>query len=294
MYNLEELIQFVGLYSNKMKAKTLKFFMVLISAGIITACGSSQAKKEDKYFAMTGQDLLAEGDKNLEGASYEVAVQHYEAIEARFPHTSLAEQAKLNKIYAHYHDRQHAKALTEIQEFIRLYPNHESVDYLYYMQGLINFDRARSILDKLLPPDRSKVDQNQMRDSLESFMIVVNRYPDGQYAEDAAKRIVYLRNLLAEAEIHKAEFYMERHAYIGAINRAQYVLDNYDATTSISNALYIQAKAYGKLNLPELAEKSVSVLRHNFPYDARLPEFGFSNTPNVPATVVEEVDIAQE
>jgi len=275
-----------------MKAKTLKFFMVLISAGIITACGSSQAKKEDKYFAMTGQDLLAEGDKNLDGASYEVAVQHYEAIEARFPHTSLAEQAKLNKIYAHYHDRQHGKALTEIQEFIRLYPNHESIDYLFYMQGLINFDRARSILDKLLPPDRSKVDQNQMRDSLESFMAVVNRYPDGEYAEDSAKRIVYLRNLLAEAEIHKAEFYMERHAYIGAINRAQFVLDNYDATTSVSNALYIQAKAYQALNLPELAQKSVLVLRHNFPYDARLAEFGLPNTPN--AVVVEDIDITEE
>ncbi len=262
-----------------MKAKTLKFFMVLISAGIITACGSSSVKKEDKYFVMTGQDLLAEGDKNLEGASYEVAVQHYEAIEARFPHTSLAEQAKLNKIYAHYHDRQHDKALKEIVEFTRLYPNHESIDYLFYMQGLINFDRARSILDKLLPPDRSKVDQNQMRDSLASFMTVVEKYPDGEYAEDSAKRIIYLRNLLAEAEIHKANFYLERHAYVGAINRAQYVLDNYDATTSVSTALYIQAKAYQALGLPELSEKVVDVLRFNFPYDARLPEFGHANTP---------------
>ena len=273
-----------------MKAKTLKFFMVLISAGIITACGSSsQAKKEDKYFAMTGQDLLAEGDKNLDGASYEIAVQHYEAIEARFPHTSLAEQAKLNKIYAYYHDRQHDKALVEIGEFVRIYPNHESIDYLYYMQGLINFDRARSILDKLLPPDRSKVDQNQMMQSLESFRVVVERYPDGEYAEDSAKRIIYLRNLLAEAEIHKAEFYMERHAYVGAINRAQYVLDNFDATTSVSNALYIQAKAYQALNLPELSQKSIDVLRHNFPYDARLSEFGYANTPNASVVVDEEV-----
>ncbi len=272
-----------------MKAKTLKFFVVLISAGILTACGSSSAKKDDKYYAMTGQELLEEGNKNLEGSSYEIAVQHYEAIEARFPHTVLAQQAKLNKIYANYNDRQFDQALKGIDEFIKLYPNHESIDYLFYLQGLINFDRAKSILDKLMPPDRSKIDQRQMRDSLASFMIVVDRYPDGEYAEDAAKRIIYLRNLLAQAEIHKANFYYDRHAYVGAINRAQYVLDNYDATTSVSNALYIQAKAYEALGLPELAQKSIDVLRFNFPYDARLPEFGYQNTPSVQPDEVVEV-----
>lgn len=274
-----------------MKAKTLKFFTVLISAVVITACGSTSSKKEDKYFAMTGQDLLTEGNKSLDGASYEIAIQHYEAIEARFPHTSLAEQAKLNKIYAHYHDRQHDKALAEIDEFVRLYPNHNSVDYLYYMQGLINFDRARSILDKMLPPDRSKIDQNQMHESLKSFMIVVERFPDGDYAEDSAERIIYLRNLLAEAEIHKANFYLERHAYVGAANRAQYVLDHYDATTSVSNALYIQAKAYKELGLVELAQKSLDLLRHNFPYDARLSEFGYTITPS--GAVIEQAVIEE-
>lgn len=261
-----------------MKAKTLKFFTVLISVGVLAACGSTSAKKDDKYYAMTGQDLLAEGNKNLDGASYEIAVQHYEAIEARFPHTSLAEQAKINKIYAHYHDRQFDKALSEIDEFTKLYPNHENIDYLYYLQGLINYDRAKSILDKMLPPDRSKVDQSQMRDSIRSFMIVIKYFPNGDYAEDSAARIVYLRNLLAEAEIHKANFYLERHAYVGAANRAQHVLDNYDATSSVADALYIQAKAYQGLNLPDLAQKSIEVLRYNFPNDQRLSEFGFSNT----------------
>lgn len=274
-----------------MKAKTLKIFMILITAGVISACGSTSAKKDDKYYAMTGQDLLEEGNKNLEGASYEVAVQHYEAIEARFPNTSLAEQAKLNKIYAHYHNRDHDKALTEIDTFIRLYPHHESIDYLYYMQGLINFDRARSILDKLLPPDRAKIDQNQMKESLQSFMTVIERYPDGDYAEDSAERVIYLRNLLAEAEIHNAKFYLNRHAYVGAANRAQYVLDNYDATTSVSDALYIQAKAYQALDLDELSQKSLAVLLHNFPYDKRLVEFGYTITPTgavLTESVVEE------
>lgn len=261
-----------------MKAKTLKFFTVLISVGVLAACGSTSAKKDDKYYTMTGQDLLAAGNSNLDGASYEVAVQHYQAIEARFPHTSLAEQAKLNTIYAHYHDRQYDKALAEIDEFVKVYPNHENIDYVYYLQGLINFDRAKSILDKMLPPDKSKVDQRQMRNSLQSFMTVIQNYPDGDYAEDSAARIVYLRNLLAEAEIHKANFYLERHAYVGAANRAQYVLDNYDATTPIADALYIQAKAYQGLNLPDLAQKSIALLQHNYPNDARLAEFGALNT----------------
>lgn len=254
-----------------MNRKILKVFAVIASVAVLAACGTP-AKKEDKYRLMTANELLDEGTKNLQGSNYEISVQHFDMIESRFPYSRLAEQAKLNKIYAHYHDRQNDKALAEIASFIELYPNHPNVDYVWYMKGILNYDRARSILDKMLPPDRSKIDQHQLRESLEAFLVVVERYPEGPYAEDSAQRIVHLRNLLAQAEIHIANFYYERQAYVGAANRAQYVIDNYDETPFLAEALAIQVKSYRALGLEELANKSYRLLQHNFPYSPHFTE----------------------
>ncbi len=254
-----------------MNRKLLKVFAVVASVAVLAACGTP-SKKGDKYRLMTATELLDEGTKNLQGSNYEISVKHFDMIESRFPYSRLAEQAKLNKIYAHYHDRQNDKAMEEIGAFLELYPNHPHADYVWYMAGIINYDRARSIVDKMLPPDRAKVDQRQLRKSLEAFLVVVQEYPDGPYAEDAAQRIIHLRNLLAQAELNIANFYFERDAYVGAANRAQYIIDNYDETPVLSDALYLQVKAYRALGLDELATKSYRLFEHNFPYDPRLQE----------------------
>ncbi len=239
---------------------------VLVLA-ILAGCGTP---KEDKFRTMTATQLLSKGQEHLSSGNYVFSVEHFDMVEARFPHSNLAEQAKLNKIYAYYGDRKHDEALAEIDSFVTLYPNHPHVDYVWYMKGVINFDRARSILDKLLPPDRTKIDPRQLNESLDAFLYVIENYPHGPYAEDSAKRAIYLRNLLAESEIHIANFYYERDAYVGAVNRAQYVLDNYDETPSLADALYIQVKAYRKLGLDQLAEDRLRIMELNFPADNRL------------------------
>lgn len=250
-----------------MNKKLRNRISLLVAVAILAGCGSP---KEDKFRTMSANQLLTQGKEHLSSGNYVFSVEHFDLVEARFPYSNLAEQAKLNKIYAFYGDRKHDEALAEIDSFVTLYPNHPHVDYAWYMRGVINFDRARSILDKLLPPDRTRIDSKQLTDSLNAFLYVVENYPDGPYAEDSAKRAVYLRNLLAQSEIHIANFYYERDAYIGAANRAQYVLDNYDETPSLADALYIQVKAYRKLGMDSVAEDRLRIFRHNFPEDNRL------------------------
>ena len=249
-----------------------KFLRLFVSTLVIVGLSSCSTPREDRIKRMSAVQLLEEGDREVKSGNYKSSVDHFNAVEARFPHSSLAEQAKFNKIYALYHDRNFDEALREIDDFMKLYPNHPDIAYAWYMQGLINFDRARSILDKLMPPDRSKIDQQQMTDSLNSFLHILEHYPDSVYADDSAKRVVYLRNTLAESEMHIAEFYFKRKAYVGAANRAQYVLDHYDHTPSLSDALYLQVRAYRELGLTDLAENRLALLRHNFPQDSRLAE----------------------
>ncbi|OYQ75215.1 outer membrane protein assembly factor BamD [Wohlfahrtiimonas sp. G9077] len=249
--------------------KTVLHCSVLLSTMLLIV-GCSSTKKEDRYRMMSGSDLLQEGRSSLDGGSYKESIERFDVIEARFPQGSYAEQAKLNKIYAYYLNRDHKEALQEADNFIKLYPNHPHVDYAWYMKGLVNFDKARSIIDKFLPPDHTKVDQKQLTDSMEAFLVILDKYPNSVYAEDAAKRVIYLRNTLAQSEIHIANFYMQRKAYVGAANRAQYVIDNYDGSPAVQEALVIQVKAYRALGLDNMANDRLRILQKNYPNYAGL------------------------
>lgn len=244
--------------------KTVLHCSVLLSAMLLIV-GCSSTKKEDRYRMMSGSDLLQDGRSSLEGGSYKESIERFDVIEARFPQGSYAEQAKLSKIYAYYLNRDHKEALAEADEFIKLYPNHPSTAYAWYMKGLVNFDKARSIIDKFLPPDHSKVDQKQLKDSLEAFLVVLDKYPQSPYAGDSEKRVVYLRNILAQSEIHIANFYMKKKAYVGAANRAQYVIDNYEGAPSVQDALAIQVQAYTALGLKDMADDRLRILQLNYP-----------------------------
>ena len=244
--------------------KTVVHCSVLLSAMLLIV-GCSATKKEDRYRMMSGSDLLQEGKNSLEGGSYKESIERFDVIEARFPQGSYAEQAKMNKMYAYYLNRDHKEALEEANDFIKLYPNHPNTAYAWYIKGLVNFDKARSIIDKFLPPDHSKVDQKQLTESLEAFLVILDKYPNSIYAEDSAKRVTYLRNILAMSEIHIANFYMERKAYIGAANRAQYVIDNYDGAPAVQEALAIQVRAYRALGLEDMANDRLRILQMNYP-----------------------------
>ncbi|MEJ2645058.1 MAG: outer membrane protein assembly factor BamD, partial [Gammaproteobacteria bacterium] len=134
--------------------------------------------------------------------------------------------------------------------------------------GLINYSRGRSLVDRFLPRDLSERDPDYARKAFYDFQKVVKNYPNSRYAGDAKQRMVYLRNVMAKYEINVADYYMRRGAYLAAANRAEYVLKNYEQTTSVPQALVIAVKAYRKLNLTRLAGDTLRVLELNFPKEA--------------------------
>ncbi len=239
-------------------------YLVISVLPFLFACSNLESK-QDRLQKKSAYTLLREGKENVSGGQYTQAIDYFNIAEARFPQGALAEQVKLEKIYTHYLNRKPDLALQEADRFLKMYPDHPHADYVWYMKGLINFDRARSIVDRLLPPDQSKIDTQQLSQSLKDFEYLVQNYPDGLYTADAAKRIVHLRNTLAKAEMHVADYYMRRHAYIAAANRAQYVIDNFDQTPSVRDALLLQIAAYKALNLPQQAQDRERILRLNFP-----------------------------
>jgi outer membrane protein assembly factor BamD len=171
----------------------------------------------------------------------------------------------LDLAYAHFKSQQPENALSTLDRFIRTYPAHPNVDYAYYLKGLVNYEQNLGFLEKVMPARVRDRDQSVARDSFMDFSELLRRFPDSRYVPDARQRMVFLRNNLAAYEIAVAEYYMRREAFIAAANRARYALEVYPNTPESPEALVVLHKAYTELELPELAEGSMTTLALNYP-----------------------------
>ncbi len=213
----------------------------------------------------TEQQLYELAQSNLRSSNYSQAIERLQLLESRFPFGRYAEQAQLEIIYAYYMSFQPEAARSAADRFIRLHPEHANVDYAYYVSGLAAFNRDIGFLDRLFNLDASKRDVSAAREAFVDFSQLVTRFPDSPYAPDARQRMIFLRNLLASAEINVAEFYLRRQAYIAAANRARYVVENYPQTPVVGDALAMMIECYQRLEMHEAANDTLRVLALNFP-----------------------------
>ncbi len=249
-----------------MKAMTLiRDAIGLVLALTLVAGCASWGKEQDKTRDWSAERLYQEAKLNMDIGDYETAIDYYQKLESRFPFGMLAQQAQLDIAYAYYKFDEPASAIAAADRFIKLHPRHPNVDYAYYLKGLVHFSQGRTFFDRFFPRDMSRRDPGAARDSFEAFSELVRRFPNSKYAEDASQRMVYLKNMLAQHEIHIANYYMRRGAYVAAANRARYVVENFQRTPAIPDALAVMAKAYTVMGLDELASDSVRVLRLNYP-----------------------------
>jgi len=218
----------------------------------------------DPLAGLSAAEIYTRAKERLEAEDYTQAIEFYETLESRYPFGDHATQAQLDVIYAYYLYEEPESASAAADRFIKLNPRHPSVDYAYYMKGLINFGLRDTIIDKLYTRDLADYDESIMQQSYKDFSILVNRYPDSKYSRDATQRMVFLRNQLARVELKAAEFYVSKKAWVGAAKRAQSILESYQGSTSVKRALEIQVLAYQNLHLDELAADTQRILEYNF------------------------------
>jgi len=241
--------------------KTIASFLTILA---LSACSYFE-EKEDLTEKWPAERLYAEARGALDAGSYDKAVELYEKLEARFPFGTYGQQAILDLAYAYHKNDEPDAAISTAERFIKLYPQNAHVDYAYYLKGLTNFQRGKGFTERVISLDESQRDPASSLRAFEDFSELVKRYPDSQYAEDAKLRMTYLRNILAEHEIHVAHYYMRRGAFVAAANRARYVVERYPRTPSIPDALVIMAKAYKVMELTELSTDALRVLELNYP-----------------------------
>ncbi len=236
--------------------------LLLLSSLLLDACATRDKTQEALSSAAV---LYEEGKKALQEGYYEIAIEKFEQLETRYPFGEYAQQAQLDMAYAYYKSDNPASAVAAAERFIRTYPRHPHADYAYYIRGLANFAVGGDSIDKLRHEDPARRDPRPARDAFRYFAELLERYPDSSYAVDAMQRMIYLRNYLARHELHVARFYMERGAYVAALNRAKNVLETYYQTPATPRALAIMIDAYEKLGLEDLAAETRQVLNLNYP-----------------------------
>ena len=218
--------------------------------------------------------LYREAKDKIANGDYATAIKYFESLEARYPYGKYAEQAQIEIAYAYNKNNEPALAIAAADRFIRLHPTHPNVDYAYYLKGLVQFRLERSWIDWAIGggDDLSDRDPKGARDAYNTFRDLIERYPKSRYAPDAAARMAFLFDHLANYEVRVARFYYERGAYVAAVNRCKYTLENFPRAPSVEDALGIQALAYHQMGLVHLKDDSVRILKNNFPKSLYLGE----------------------
>lgn len=239
---------------------------VLTFALLLGGCALFGKDKEesDEYADWTAERFFTEAKQALNEKRYDKAVKLYEKLEARYPFGQYATQAQLDIAYAYYKNDEPDSAIAATDRFIKLNPTHKNVDYAYYLKALVNYNRDIGFIDRFLPTDPSQRDPGSALESYKEFEELIRRFPHSQYVDDARQRVVALRNNLALYEIHVADFYMRREAYLAAARRCAEVIRNYQRTQAVPPALQIMERAYRKLGMDDLADDAARVYALNY------------------------------
>ncbi|MDX1569784.1 MAG: outer membrane protein assembly factor BamD [Xanthomonadales bacterium] len=241
--------------------KLLACILIALTLTMVTGCGSREEQEE----TVSASELYERARRAMRNGAYDRSIVLYRQLQSRFPFGRYAEQAQLELAYSYYKNYEPELALSTLDRFIRTYPTHPSVDYAYYLKGLVNFNRNVGFLTRLLSVETLGRDQEFARQSFQDFSELLQRFPDSKYAEDARKRMLFLRDAMAAYELTVAEYYLRRDAYVAAANRAQFVVENFQETSHAGNALAIMAEAYEGLELSQLSTDAERVLEMNYP-----------------------------
>ena len=247
--------------------RTIKIPVFLIFTIVLGGCGLFGDREERDEFAglSTEEQFYRRALDQLNSQNFRGAIATYQALESRFPFGRFAAQAQIEIVFGYYRNGDMEAARAAADRFIRLHPENENIDYAYYMKGLSSFTEDGGIFDRFLPIDQTKRDPGRARESFNDFSQLLALFPDSAYAADARARMVYLRNNLAAYEIHVANYYLERSAYIAALRRGQYVVENFQGTPAVADGVAIMVESYLRLGLNDLADTSLALLKENYP-----------------------------
>ena len=264
--------------ANCMRLFLLKILFICCFAVVLQGCEALRSLKvsdsvDNQYADWDEKKFHDKAKASMDAENYHKAIELYETLEARYPFGDYAAQTQLDVAYAYFKNDDPEAAIAAADRFIKIHPRNPSVDYAYYLKGLVNFNRGIGFVERFLPTDASQRNPNYAKEAYDNFQELVRRFPDSKYIPDAKQRMLALRNNLAMYEVHVARFYMKRRAYVAAANRGGYVVKEFQRTPAVPYALLVMQEAYTKLGLDDLAADAKRVYDQNYPDGPPVEEY---------------------
>lgn len=227
-------------------------FLVLACALTLAACGGGD---KDNYVDRPVETLYNTAMDDLQAGKYERAAKGFDEVERQHPYSLWATKAQLMSAYSLYEAGNYDESILALDRFIQLHPGHPDIAYAYYMKAL---DYYVQIVDV-------GRDQRITQDALKSLQEVMRRFPETRYARDARLKVDLTRDHLAGKEMEIGRFYETQKEYLAAINRFRSVVDGYQTTTHVPEALERLTECYLALGLTDEAKRTAAVLGYNYP-----------------------------
>lgn len=236
---------------------TRTLFAALFAAFCLTGCNSFGLSKttELDFEEAPADQLYNEALVLMNAGSYKTAMVKFEEVDRLHPHTEFGRKAQVMMAFSAYSRGQYDDAILAAHRFVKLYPRHEDAPYAYYLI-------ANSYYKQI--PDVTR-DQEQTEKALQSFQALIERFPDSEYADDARNKIQSTRDQLAGKEMEVGRYYLSRNDNLAAINRFRRVVEDYQTTRHVEEALFRLTESYYALGITNEAQTAAAVLGHNFP-----------------------------
>ena len=227
-------------------------FALIVASAVLTGCSGSD---EEEYAERPVEELYNQAQDLLESGDNKRAGQAFEEVERQHPYSQWATRAQLMSAYAYYEANSYDEAIAAAQRFIELHPGHPDVPYAYYLVGISYYEQISDV----------GRDQKMTEQALAALDELLRRFPDSTYSKDAQLKADLARDHLAGKEMAIGRYYLRRGQYVAAINRFRNVVDRYQTTTHVPEALHRLTESYLALGLDQEAQKNAAVLGYNFP-----------------------------
>ncbi len=224
----------------------------LFAAGTLAACSSDNV---EEYVERPVEELYNSSMDALLRGDFEIAAQRFDEVERQHPYSVWATKAQLMGAYAHYQADEYDEAIAAVQRYIELHPGNPDIAYAYYLAAVSYYEQISDV----------GRDQSLTRRASAALEAVVRRFPDTDYADDARLKLDLTRDHLAGKEMSIGRFYLSQGHLLAAINRFRIVVENYQTTSHVPEALHRLAEAYTAVGLNEEAVRVAAVLQHNYP-----------------------------
>ena len=225
---------------------------------VLSGCAT---KKGDSVLDLqSAEQIYNQAKRALNQGDFLTAIDTFETLGARYPFGTYTQQAQLDVAYAYLKQDDFDSAIGAADRFIKLYPRSDNIDYAYYIKGVSHFSRGGSAMERIFPRDMAKVNQNWLRSAFAEFDTLVRRFPESKYTPDAQERMVFLKDEMARHELITAQFYYDRGAMVAVVNRVNYLLEHFDGSRHVPNALALMAGAYQSLGQDDLQNDTLRVL----------------------------------